>query len=248
MAGFPDKFKLLLLLLVSACSLWPAAAVGGQSDRECVVLLHGLARTSASMTELETKLETAGYAIVNLSYPSRNFPVEELARSAVEEGLAACDSLGTSRVNFVTHSLGSILVRYYFGRNEDPRLHRVVMLGPPNQGSELVDALAELPGFELINGPSGEQLGTGSQSIVQELGPVNFDTGVIAGDQGINPLFAFIIPGPDDGKVSVSSTRVEGMKDHIVLPVTHTFMMFNNEVVDQVIHFLKSGQFDRPDP
>jgi len=231
--------RAVLLLLVLQAPL-----VAGQPADECVVLLHGLARTSGSLGEMERKLDQAGFLVVNEGYPSRDHPVEQLAQQAVTEGLSACSSQGASRIHFVTHSLGSILVRYYFQEQSDSRLGRVVMLGPPNQGAELVDALAEFPVFGILNGPSGLQLGTSEAGIIDSLGPVNFELGVIAGNQAVNPFFAALIPGPDDGKVSVDSTRVDGMKGHIVMPVTHTWMMFNNEVIEQVVGFLKTGRFD----
>jgi pimeloyl-ACP methyl ester carboxylesterase len=195
---------------------------------------------------MERKLERAGFQVVNVGYPSREHPVQQLAEQAVTEGLEGCENLGAEPIHFVTHSLGSILVRYYFQQHSDPRLARVVMLGPPNQGAELVDTLAEFPGFGLLNGPSGLQLGTSEDGITDSLGAVDFELGVIAGDQAINPFFAALIPGPDDGKVSVESTRVAGMKEHIVMPVTHTWMMFNNEVIEQVVSFLRTGRFDWP--
>jgi len=234
-----SRIALCLLLALQA------PLVMGQQLEECVVLLHGLARTPGSMGEMERKLGAAGFLVVNVGYPSRERPVEELAREAVSEGLTECSAQEAWRIHFVTHSLGSILVRYYFKEHTDPRLGRVVMLGPPNQGAELVDALAEFPGFGLFNGPSGWQLGTRDKSITSSLGGVKFELGVIAGNQAINPLFAALIPGPDDGKVSVESTRVAGMKEHIVMPVTHTWMMFNNEVIEQVVSFLKNGRFDQ---
>ncbi|MCB1671386.1 MAG: alpha/beta hydrolase [Gammaproteobacteria bacterium] len=235
------KPKLILLLILVALPVAGRAA-------DCVVLLHGLARTSGSMNKLEESLREAGYEVVNLGYPSREHPVAELAAQAVGEGLESCAATGAGRIDFVTHSLGGILVRYFFAEHSDPRLGRVVMLGPPNQGSELVDALAEFPGFELLNGPSGDQLGTGPGSIPEALGPVSFETGVIAGDHSFNPLYTALIPGPDDGKVSVESTRVEGMTDHLILPVTHTWMMYNDEVIRQVLQFLANGHFDHRMP
>ena len=193
---------------------------------------------------MERKLGAAGFLAVNIGYPSREHTVEYLAQQAVSEGLQACGDQDATRIHFVTHSLGSILVRYYFKEYSDSRLGRVVMLGPPNQGAELVDALAQFPGFGLLNGPSGLQLGTGEQNVTSSLGAVNFELGVIAGKQAVNPLFAVLIPGPDDGKVSVESTRVDGMKEHIVMPVTHTWMMYNNDVIEQVLSFLRNGHFD----
>lgn len=227
------------LLLVLICGLSPAA----MAAKECVVLLHGLARISNSMGELETKLKRSGYAIANISYPSRSHEIDVLAADAVGRGIAQCRAAQPDSIHFVTHSLGGILVRFYLQRHTIDELGRVVMLGPPNQGSELVDGLLPIPGFNFIGGPTGIVLGTGADSIVRELGPVEFDLGVIAGDTNINPFNFLFFSEPNDSIVSVQSTKVEGMNAHRVLPVTHAFMMRNNEVIDHVIHYLKTGSF-----
>lgn len=210
---------------------------------ECVVLLHGLGRLSNSMSELETKLAPAGYSVANIKYPSRSQPIDVLAADAIGRGLAQCRSEGVGEIHFITHSLGGILLRYYLTNNIIDELGRVVMLGPPNQGSEIVDGLLPIPGFGFIGGPAGVALGTGEGSIIDSLGPVDFDLGIIAGSTNINPLEFLFIAGPSDSIVSIESTKVRGMNAHMVLPVTHTFMMRNNEVIEQAIHYLKTGAF-----
>lgn len=117
------------------------------------------------------------------------------------------------------------------------------MLGPPNQGSELADRVASSKLVTYYNGPAGQQLGTDQNSVPILLGGVDFVVGVIAGNKNYRPSFAELIPGPHDGKVSVARSRVEGMADHLVMPVTHTFMMRNPSVIQQVRHFLQHGAF-----
>lgn len=210
---------------------------------ECVILLHGLARSDGSMKKLAQALDDAGYLTVNISYPSTKQHIEALAQNAITKALAQCPE--DSRINFVTHSMGGILIRQYLKKNIIKNMGRVVMLGPPNKGSHVVDNLSEIPGFKLINGPAGMQLGTTEISIPNTLGSANFELGVIAGNRSINPIFSLMLPKPNDGTISVENTKLKGMIDHIELPVTHSFMMNDKNVISQVIYFLKNGIFNK---
>lgn len=187
------------------------------------------------------RLHEAGFAVENLSYASTSRGIEDLARETLEPVFVAAGA--TQRVHFVTHSLGGILVRVYAAARRPPALGRVVMLAPPNEGSELADALASNVLYRAATGPAGQQLGTGSNSVPLRLGPVDFELGVIAGNRTLNPFFSRIVPGVDDGKVSVERARVEGMKDFLVVPCSHTWIMTDRDVIAQTLRFLREGRF-----
>lgn len=233
-------FLLVLGLLLSTAAMAEA--------REHVILLHGLCRTKKVMSRMADRLTRAGYVVHNLDYPSRTAPIAQLADDAIGPALAACQAAGAEKIHFVTHSLGGILVRSYFSRHApDATLGRVVMIGPPNQGSEVVDRLRDWWVFQKINGPAGQELGTNADSTPNRLGPANFTVGIIAGRRSINWINSFaMIAGPDDGKVSVERTKLAGMTDHVVLPATHPFLPRNRAAITQTLAFLRTGRFTDP--
>lgn len=214
---------------------------------ECVILLHGLGRTYRSLQPMAKALHEAGYLAVNLGYPSRQGSVEHLAHAVIPGGIARCEVADAAKIHFVTHSLGGILVRQFLRYQRPPNLGRVVMLSPPNRGSEVADRLVDWPPYQWINGPAGQQLITGADGLPQQQGPVDYPVGVITGDRFsvIDAWTADVFDGPHDGKVSVSRAAVEGMTDFLVVPYSHPFILKQESVMAETIHFLRHGRFTR---
>jgi hypothetical protein len=197
------------------------------------------------METLADALTAAGYRTANIDYPSTKKPIEALSMMAIPEGLRRCRRAEAQQIHFVTHSMGGILLRYYLTQEEIPELGRTVMISPPNQGSEVTDRLKDSAIYQWVNGPAGQQLGTGPDGIARRLPPVTYPVGIITGDEAsfFDEVFSDMIPGKDDGKVAVERAKVGGMADFLVLPYGHTFIMKEEDVIAQVLFFLDHGKF-----
>jgi pimeloyl-ACP methyl ester carboxylesterase len=249
-SGRGALFFLLWAVLVSGCTGCPppAAVPEGAQGGECVVLLHGLARTCRAMGPMEETLQRAGYRTINLDYSSREKTIEEIAAQDFTRGVRFCEQAGAEKIHFVTHSMGGIVVRLGLKTEKPARLGRVVMLAPPNQGSFVTDRLRDWWFYRWLNGPAGQELGTGPDSLPNRLGPVDYPVGIIAADDysWFDAWFAGFTTEPNDGKVTVASTRLEGMADFLVMPENHSFIMTSEPVMEQTVYFLRHGRFRRP--
>jgi triacylglycerol lipase len=245
--SIPRAFSIMVSVILGLFpnTLMTAAEFETPGNREeCVVLLHGLGRTSSSMGKLEKFLFGKGYRTVNFRYPSTRESIEQIAAMHIPKAIAKCREGPATKIHFVTHSLGGIVARQYLQANTLPKGSRLVMLAPPNQGSEVADYLKRFFAYRWLMGPAGEQMGTGPESVPNTLDPINVEVGIITGDKSFNPLFSSLIPGPDDGRVSIERARLEEMTDFLVIPSSHTFIMRNPDVIWQVAHFLEHGGFD----
>ena len=232
-------FVFLLFLLLVPSSLTAAGS-------NYVILIPGLLRSPKTMEPMAKALRAEGYETLIVDYPSREMGIRALADGFVAPAVRRCQKKGAGEILFVTHSMGGILVRDFLSRHKLPELGRVVMLAPPNGGSEVVDQLGDWEAFKWINGPAGGELGTGQKSkpkVLGALGVVTYSVGIIAGDRSINPINSMMIPGSDDGKVSVENTKLAGMTDHITLHRTHPMMMQRADAIQLTLHFLKLGTF-----
>ncbi len=221
------------------------AAVAPCPNHDCVVLLHGLSRSSLSMKGIEWYLKRRGYQVVNARYPTARRSVEQISSAYLVPLLQTEPLRSAPKIHFVTHSQGGILLRQYLSDHDVPNLGRVVMLAPPNHGTEIIDRLQAGRFARAWLGPGYRELGTGPDALPNRLGPVRFDCGVIAGDCSLNPFLSRMLSGPNDGKVTVASAKLDGMNDFLVLHSSHTWLMWRKSTFRQIECFLESGRFDR---
>ncbi len=207
--------------------------------------MHGLARTYHAMDNMQESLTEAGYHTVNFGYPSTEKDIATLAKEHFPEAIAMCRQFNPKAIHFVTHSLGGIVLRKNFVENRPPLLGKVVMLSPPNHGSAVTDQLQGWWFYEWLNGPAGQELHTGSDSMPNLLGSVAYPVGVITGDRYafFDVWFSHILPGKNDGKVSVESAKVDGMSDFLIVHESHSFIMDSRYVQAETLHFLRHGVF-----
>ena len=213
------------------------------SKGDYVVMLHGIARSSSHMKSLAKYLTKEGYEVINIDYPSTDHKFDKLTE-IIEKELS--NKLTKNKTtHFVSYSLGAVLTRILINKYKPKNLGKVVQLAPPNAGSEVADFLKNNWLYKKIYGPSGEQLVTNQKKIKDMFGKIDYELGIIAGNSTIDPISSFmIIPGPDDGKVSIESTKLEGMKDHIIVSASHTFFPSNKQVKKQTLYFLQNGKFN----
>ncbi len=211
-------------------------------QNDYVILLHGIFRTKRSMSSLEKYLSGKGYHVININYPSCKKPIAGLVED-VRKILTDSNLDEARKIHFIGYSLGGLITRAYIKKYRPANIGRVVLLGPPNQGSEVADFVEKFSLYRYLYGPAGQQLGTDQSRFSGLYGTIDYELGIIAGNYSIDPVSSLLLPGENDGKVSVERTKLQGMKDHITLPATHTFMPSNKAVKYQAAHFIEYGMF-----
>ncbi|MBU2967923.1 hypothetical protein KO527_00905 [Pseudoalteromonas sp. C2R02] len=212
-------------------------------ESEYVVLLHGMFRSAIAMKPAETFLVDKGFQVINVGYPSTKYNIETLVKEHLAPQIKTIENNGAKKIHFVTHSMGGILVRHYLKNNPMPTLGRVVMLSPPNKGTELTNLFSDTQWYKDKIGPSGKQLSPSLNSWVNQLGEVDFELGIIAGNYNANLLTSLLLPGPDDGVVSVESMKVKGMADLLLVSEKHFNIRRFIPALQQSVYFIENGRF-----
>lgn len=240
---------LLTTLLASACAIRTHKLpdiekhLNNVDPVETVVILHGMWRNAEAMQPAAEFLKELKYNVINLTYPSTEFPIEDLAMKFLHPELIKLRAKKHSKIHFVTHSMGGILVRYYLKHKQISNLGNVVMISPPNKGTELTKLAENAKWLKLDTGPAGKQLSADKSSWVNQLGNVNFKLGVIAGNYNTNWITSWILPGDDDGVVPVANTKINGMSDFLLVSEKHFRIRKSEPVLQQTAYFLQNGTF-----
>lgn len=215
-----------------------------------IILLHGLGRSSFCLSKLANFIKTNGFSILNINYPSTKCSIEESVD--IVHNIIHQEFDNYKIISFVGFSMGGLVIRAYLNKYPLLKLGKVVMVGTPNQGSEVADFFKDNRLYRKIFGPAGLQLTTvrlnDTRSADRQnhdilFGNVNYQCGIIAGNLALDPCYIFMKGEPSDGKVKVSSTKLDNMTDHIIINVTHWYLHRSMQVWRQIVYFLKYSKF-----
>lgn len=237
------KVILLILLQVAGCASLKVNSSLYDKNKELVVVAHGLGRSDWAMWRLVQRLKEANFNVCTLDYESLGESVESVL-SETSNQINEC-LVNAPRTHFVGHSLGGLVIRSYLQDNQEKLAHvglgEVVLMGTPNKGSELADHLSD-SWLMKVGGEISRVLMTGDNSLGNNFDELDVNIGIIAGTKS-SSLTSEHFVGPNDGLVSVASTKLQSMSDFIAIEVTHTQMRYDLEVAEQTIHFLQQGEF-----
>ena len=242
------KKTFLSVIILFGLTMSPAA---NSKESETVILLHGIGHTKWNMYFVETALKKQGYETFNITYPSLTKGIDGIS-DFLHERLEMGEIWNKDqKVHFVSHSMGGLVTSHYLNKYEDKiekeNVGRVVMIAPPNKGSEIADLLKDFLPYKMIYGPAGQELTTKHQA--NNVKKPYYEVGIIAGTKGWPYLLGNMnLKGKHDGRVALENTKLDGMQDHVEVKATHSFIVWKPSVHQQVIRFLENGSFKRAIP
>jgi len=233
----------IIVLLFSQTAILATAeeesSVDSSASIECpeetVILLHGIGRGRASLWVLDTRLQQAGYKTLNFPYVAQGDSLEEIAQQLCD---FIKENVETKKYHLIAHSLGNLIIRLGFKIGYPEGAGRIVMLAPPNRPTELARALRDNPIYKWFTSENGWQFA--SDEFYEQLPIPNVPFGIIAGNRGQ----AVMLQEPNDGVITVESTKLDGMTDWIVVPHAHTFIMNSRLVAELCVSFIRDGKFN----
>ncbi len=246
-----------LLFSLSGCSKpesEQAIALNPSAADEQVIIIHGLGRSSWSMKTMSELIEEQGYQVCVVDYPTLRQPLDHTLDSSTQE-IERClakvttnpeQSTNRQKVHFVGHSLGGLVIRSYLASHpelvDSVEMGEVVFVGTPNQGSDVADFFARSWLLSTL-GETAESLTTHNDSFPNQLPQPTYDFGVIAGTASY-PLFNGLFDEPNDGLVSVKSTKLTGMKDFALVDRKHDRLRRDPYVTELIVNYISTGAFE----
>jgi pimeloyl-ACP methyl ester carboxylesterase len=232
-----------IILLLSAIPA-PSALAAGRPVR-VVVLVHGFMDTRFHLFFMEKRLVDDGYRVINKTYPSVTMSIEECAdylARVIERGTEDID--GPYELDFITHSMGGLVARCYLAKYDPPQARRLVMIATPNRGVTKAELVARLPLADRVLGPALMEMAQGPDYLCTLCGGApTVEFAVIAGGKGDGQGYSVLIPGDDDGTVSVRSAYLPGASDFLLLDHIHNLICFYDDTITNAQSFLADGAF-----
>jgi pimeloyl-ACP methyl ester carboxylesterase len=200
-----------------------------------VILVHGLWYGPWVMGFLGRHLQHAGFTVRQFAYRATASPVAEHASQLA----LFAERTRATKVHFVGHSLGGLVIVHMLAHGQGRATGRAVLLGTPLQGSRVARKVVRLPGGGLLLGQAADDLGRG-----QPVQADGHEIGMIAGCKALG--LGRLLGQPDkasDGTIELDETNAPGLSGRVILPVSHTGMLYSSEVASQVANFLRDGRF-----
>jgi triacylglycerol lipase len=229
--------------------LGTSGAAAGSNSRlalpgDYVVVIHGLAWVRDTLKPTAKHLQDEGYQVVRFKYDSRQTLDEPALAQEITHLLQTECPDPTRRIHFVAHSMGTVVTRSYLQQHSLPNLGQVVLMAPPNQGTELADAIGKSKLLQEIFGRGAIALGTDASSLPNRLAPPTYSPGVIMGDRSMFWPTSWMLPGRDDGVIAVERGKLPGMGGFIVLPANHIRLPGDVSVLRAMDAYLRTGTFE----
>ena len=243
-----------------------------RKNQDFLVLLHGIYGKSSDMESIAQNFKD-NYRIINIQYPTTKETAEEISDLYIEPNIENIKEQIFSenfhkkienqyyeitensnkinknfnqniKINFVAHSMGTGILRYYLKENPLENLGKVVFISPPSHGSHLADVpfVDKLPS---MLGKVVPQFSTKKDSFVNQLGEPDYNYMILIGNKTNNLLYSMIIRGKDDGMVPLKTAKMKSDNFKIIENTTHTSILKDRRTMKEISEFLKNSDLNK---
>ena len=220
-----------------------------KTDKSVFIIFHGIYGESKDLQHISNILNVKGYPVVNIQYPTTTHPIEEMTEKyitpVIEKQIKNLNILNSNlktedqknlKINFIVHSMGSVLLRYYLKNHKIDNMGKVMFISPPSHGSPLSDnpISDSIPYFL---GPAVSQIKTDKNSFINTLGEPDYQCYILIGDHSDNFLYSFIIPGKDDGMIPFSTAGLQSCSMKVIINTTHTSILESEDTFREIENY-----------